>query len=130
MHSTSNVVVLQGTLSSEPRTRVLPSGDELVSYEITTETAAGRASAPVVWFSPRRPPAVHEGDDVVAVGVIRRRFFRAGGGASSRTEVVADIVARSDSRRAQRALDAVRGLLADGDDQPASEGSPQRGRAR
>lgn len=127
MHTTSNLVVLRGTLSSEPRARVLPSGDELLSYEITTDVADGRASAPVVWFSPRRPPVVHEGDDVVAVGVIRRRFFRAGGAASSRTEVVADIVARPGSRGAARALERVRSALSGDGDGASAGGSPQRG---
>jgi hypothetical protein len=45
-----NVVVLQGRLSRPPARRVLPSGDELVNLEVTTERAEGPAeSVPVVW---------------------------------------------------------------------------------
>ena len=94
-----NITVLHGTLSSEPRHRLLPSGDELISYEVTTELADGVASVPVVWLRPRRPPAVATGDAVVAIGHVRRRFFRAAGGAVSRTEVVASTVLKPDSRR-------------------------------
>ena len=99
-----NTVVLQGTLSSDPRTKTLPSGDVLVSYEVTTEPAAGAASAPIAWINPSRPPAVSAGDEVVVVGHVRRRFFRTGGGAASRTEVVASIVARPGSARVRRAV--------------------------
>ena len=134
MHPTTNLVVLRGTLSSDPRHRALPSGDELLSYEITTETADGRLSVPVAWFSPKRPPAVRAGDEVVAVGLVRRRFFRAGGATISRTEVVADVVARADTRTADRALEGLRSALADDTTNPAagspSGGSPQSPRAR
>jgi single-strand DNA-binding protein len=47
-------------------------------------------SVPVAWFD---PPAAASGlvagDEVVVVGRVRRRFFRAGGATASRTEVVA-----------------------------------------
>ncbi|MEM9467249.1 MAG: hypothetical protein AAGA90_17885 [Actinomycetota bacterium] len=131
--SLTNLVVLHGILSSDPRTRTLPSGDELISYEITTETDDGRASVPVVWFSPRRPPAVHTGDTVVAIGVVRRRFFRAGAAAMSRTEVVADLVARPHSRTVQRAIDTLVPLLAEQgttDGHAPAGGSPQPSGAR
>ncbi len=39
-----NITVLHGTLSSEPKHRLLPSGDELITYEVTTELADGAAS--------------------------------------------------------------------------------------
>ena len=94
-----NITVLHGTLSSEPRHRLLPSGDQLISYEVTTELADGVASVPVVWIRPRRPPAVATADAVVVIGHVRRRFFRAAGGAASRTEVVASTVLKPDSRR-------------------------------
>jgi single-strand DNA-binding protein len=100
-----NVVVVIGTLSSPPRTRTLASGSQLVSYEVTTEMADGsRLSVPVVWLDPSRPSAFGEGDAVAVVGVVRRRFFRAGGSTQSRTEIEAGTVARADSARAVRAL--------------------------
>ena len=84
-----NIFVLHGTLPSEPRHRLLPSGDELITYEVTTELVNGAASVPVAWLRPSRPPADATGDDIVVIGHVRRRFFRAVSGAASRTEVVA-----------------------------------------
>lgn len=71
-----NITVLHGTLSSEPKHRLLPSGDELITYEVTTELADEAASVPVAWLRPSRPPAVATGDAVVVIGHVRRRFFR------------------------------------------------------
>lgn len=100
-----NVAIITGTLSSPPRTRTLASGSELLSYEVTTELDDGsRLSVPAVWLDPSRPPALRQGDEVAVVGVVRRRFFRAGGGTQSRTEIDAAMVARAGSARAARAL--------------------------
>ena len=45
----SNLVLLQGVLSRATERRTLPSGDELVQYEVTTRDSDGRAdSVPVV----------------------------------------------------------------------------------
>jgi len=89
-----NLVLLRGRLSSEPRSRVLPSGSSLVSYEVTTDiSAGGRSSVPVVWFDPpRTTPELVAGDDVVVAGEVQRRFFRTGGVVQSRTQVVASRV--------------------------------------
>ena len=101
----TNLVVLRGALSREPEVRALPSGSTLVAYELTVRAegpdAARAESVPVCWFDP--PAAATgfaEGADVVVVGRVRRRFFRAGGATASRTEVVADRVlsARSTAR--------------------------------
>lgn len=99
-----NIVVLRGVLSSDPRTRTLPSGDTLVSYEVTTDADDGRISVPVVVFSPRRSPSVAKGDEVVVTGSVRRRFFRAGTVTTSRTEVVAAGLARAGTVSARRAV--------------------------
>jgi single-strand DNA-binding protein len=106
-----NVVVLCGHVSSEPRSRELPSGSTLVQVEVTTRTAAGTATVPVVWFDPT--VEVVAGADVVVVGHVRRRFFRAGGVTQSRTEVVADrVVAAGRRRQVERELArALTGLL-------------------
>ncbi len=89
-----NVVVVQGTLSREPDERELASGTRLVGFEVTVARPGERAeSVPVVWADP--PAGVERlaaGTEVVAVGRVRRRFFRSGGGTQSRTEVVADSV--------------------------------------
>jgi single-strand DNA-binding protein len=102
-----NVVVLWGTLSSEPVERRLPSGSVAWSCEVTTRDGAGRAnSVPVSWLDPPAPPAWCAGDEVVVCGVVRRRFFRAGGATQSRTEVVAEVmISAGDRRRVARAIE-------------------------
>jgi single-strand DNA-binding protein len=89
-----NIVVIRGTLSTSPALRVLPSGDRLGSFEITVRSPERRGeSVPVVWFDvPDGALALDRGAEVVVVGRVRRRFFRAGGATRSRTEVVAQRV--------------------------------------
>jgi len=104
-----NVVILRGTLSSDPVERVLPSGTSLVQYEVTTRVAEGpAASVPVAWFDP--PAAASSfaaGAEVVVTGQVRRRFFRAGGSTASRTEVVAhSVVPAGQKKKAGRAVAA------------------------
>lgn len=110
-----NITVLQGRLSRPPERRALPSGDVLVAYEVTVPAQAGRRaeSVPVVWpGAPGRADDLQREDEVVVVGRVRRRFFRAGGSTQSRTEVVADqVVPARQVRRAERAVGlAVRAL--------------------
>jgi single-strand DNA-binding protein len=114
--SAHNVVVLRGTLVAEPRVRELPSGSVLVQFDVTTRDDEGTQSVPVAWFEPPRSAVPAEaGDDVVVVGSVRRRFFRAGGVTQSRTEVVAEhVIAARRGRQVERALAAVRGLLGEG----------------
>ena len=95
----ANLVVLVGTLSSAPRLRDLPSGTTLASIEVTT-AATPRESVPVSVFDPPATVAnLDEGDSIVLVGRVRRRFYRAGGTTQSRTEVVAERVARTRASR-------------------------------
>ena len=101
-----NIAVLSGTLSSAPSSRVLPSGTRLVTLEVSTERDDGsRCSVPVAWFdAPDEPPFV-DGDSVVVVGEVRRRFFRVGSSTQSRTEVLArTVVLGGDRRRVRTAL--------------------------
>lgn len=105
----TNVVVLRGTLSRDPEERSLPSGDVVVAFDVTVQGEPGSArstrrraeSVPVAWFDP--PPSAARlvaGDEVVVVGRVRRRFFRAGSATVSRTEVVAEriVPARAQAR--------------------------------
>lgn len=97
-----NVVLLQGVLSSEPRERTLASGSTLIAWEVTTPDGDQKRSVPVVWFDPTRTVRmVGAGDEVVVLGSVRRRFFRAGGATTSRTEVIGSRAALS--RRPKRA---------------------------
>jgi len=89
-----NVVVAVGRLTRPAELRVLPSGDRLVTMELTVPRDEGRAeSLPISWFAaPARAADLDVDEQVLVVGRVRRRFFRAGGVTQSRTEVVADTV--------------------------------------
>lgn len=94
-----NIVVLQGMLSTEPVERTLPSGENVMNWVVATETEDGRRSVPVQWSDPSaRVRDFVEGDVVVVVGLVRSRFFRAGGALVGRTEVVASSVAKPTQR--------------------------------
>lgn len=95
-----NIVVLKGKLSRAPQERVLPSGDRVVAYEVTTRSDAGAATtAPVAWrAAPAAALRFDQGDDVVVLGEVRRRYFCAGGSTQSRTEVVAEVVVAAKQR--------------------------------
>ncbi len=100
-----NLVVLRGHLSSEEVRRTLPSGDQLCQFEVTVPASvgssakSGASTSPVVWFGERNGPTGIAGDDVLVIGQVRRRFYRAGGSTQSRTEVVASKLVLSPQRR-------------------------------
>lgn len=105
-----NVVVIRGALLRTPEERVLPSGESVVGMEVRVRPR-GAAAETVPVACPGATAGVRAlaaGAEVVVVGRVRRRFFRAGGSTQSRTEVVASAVlpARA-SRRVAAALDAV-----------------------
>ncbi len=96
-----NEVVLGGRVSGEPTARVLPSGDELVSWRLVVGrdnrgiSAGGRQLPTVdtidcVAFKAgvRRIASRFTGGEVIQVrGELRRRFWRGAQGAASRCEV-------------------------------------------
>ena len=99
-----NQAIIRGTLSSEPELRVLASGATLATIQLTTRPAEGAAisvpvsiSEPPSWIEASQP-----GDEVVVIGSVRRRFFRAGGATASRVEVEASHVAKATDKRALR----------------------------
>ncbi|MAT05553.1 MAG: hypothetical protein CL424_10980 [Acidimicrobiaceae bacterium] len=98
-----NVAVVCGTVTSEPRTRELPSGSTVTQVEVSTRLDDGTCSVPIVVVD--AAVTVGTGDQVVAVGRVVRRFFRAGGVTQSRTELVATKLVRASNRRSvERAL--------------------------
>lgn len=101
-----NVVVLQGVLARPAQDRVLPSGSRLLSLEVTVARPDGPADpVPVAWFdAPASAATLDAGVEVVVVGRVRRRFFRAGGLTQSRTEVVATKIARAKEVKRARAM--------------------------
>ncbi|CAI9415313.1 single-stranded DNA-binding protein [Nocardioides sp. T2.26MG-1] len=92
----ANEVRLVGRVSQQPEERVLPSGDSVWTFRVVVPRAVQSRSRQSVdalecaAWSPRarRSVSTWAADDVVEVsGSLRRRFFRAAGGAASRVEV-------------------------------------------
>jgi single-strand DNA-binding protein len=95
----ANEVRLVGRLSQEPEMRELPSGDTIWTFRVVVPRlpTRERPRPPVdaleccVWSGrlKRSVRSWRAGDVVEVTGSLRRRFYRAGGGASSRVEVEA-----------------------------------------
>ena len=98
-----NVVAITGRLSSEPTVRELPTGSVRIKVEVTTKVGNVSVSVPLVWFDPAKTVPVKAGDEIAAVGTIRRRFYQAGGSTQSRTEMVVVHLGRQDDRRTMAA---------------------------
>ncbi len=101
-----NLVVLHGALARPAAQIELPSGTRMLSLEVTVRRREGPAEpVPVSWVDPPTWATVADtGTEVVVLGRVRRRFFRAGGTTQSRTEVVASRVVRASSARRVTAL--------------------------
>jgi single-strand DNA-binding protein len=107
----TNLSVIVGRLSRPAELRQLPSGDEVLALEVTVRHEGDPAeSVPVAWTGP--PAAASRwttGEEILVVGRVRRRFFRAGGVTQSRTEVVASVAVPT--RRTAAAGKALQGAL-------------------
>jgi len=106
-----NVAVIRGVVRGDVTISELGSGSVVHNFEVKTTGRGERHVVPVAWHDPQRPPRLGPGDEVVVAGAVRRRWFRAGGGSQSRTELVADNVARAGSSRARTALAAAMSML-------------------
>ena len=99
---TVNLVVLRGVASGPPEVRKLKSGARIATLSVRVHALdPGATSVPV---AVREPPAwvedLDEGDPLVVVGALRRRFFRtATGSTGARVEVEARVVGRGSDRR-------------------------------
>jgi single-strand DNA-binding protein len=95
-----NEVHLVGRLAVEPSRRELPSGDVLMSFRLVVSRGPARKGAPArapsvdtldcaAWRRDvqRSLARLQPGDVVEVHGALRRRFWRAGPGAVSRSEV-------------------------------------------
>ena len=96
-----HLVLLEGEITSAPTESVLKTGEVSRSFDVTSVTATGRYSVPVVSMGRSALPSV--GSRVIVSGIVRRRFFRTGAGTTSRTEVLASRIVR-----ASRGADIVR----------------------
>ena len=96
-----NVAVLRGVCSRPADVRVLPSEEVLAQLQVTTRVEGKAHSVPVAVWSPAAwIEQLDAGDEVVVIGRVNRRFFRASGATASRVEVEADTVVRArDGRR-------------------------------
>lgn len=112
-----NIVVLSGSVVTEPEPRSLADGSCRWSFDLATEVPTERGGSerivvPIAWAGEQLAAGVGAGADVVVVGRVRRRFFRAGGATASRTEVAAlDIVAATRRRPLAAALVRAAGVL-------------------
>jgi len=100
-----NVAIVRGACSSAPEVRVLPSKQRLAQLQVTTRVDGRAMSVPVSVFD---PPAwlenLEAGDELIVLGAVRRRFFRAAGSTASRVEIEAEVVCRARDRRRSRGL--------------------------
>lgn len=98
---TINLAVIRGHLTAPPELRELPSGRDMAMLQITTRPAQGAISAPVVIWDPSDWVTVLDtGTELVVIGSVRRRFYRAGTTTASRVEIEASGIAlASDKRR-------------------------------
>ena len=117
----SNLAILRGVVASEPISRELPSGLNVVQFDVSTVVSDGekatKASVPVSWVDPpaRALEPIEQDLAVVVVGTVRRRFFRSGGSTQSRTEVVVDaIVPLRRSKQAQALVSSAAARVAGG----------------
>lgn len=99
--SDHNVVRLTGRISAPPESRILPSGDELVSFRLVVRrsAAARKRSKQVVdtiecsvWRAALRRSVVRlaAGTHVEVTGELRRRFSNGGQGVASWVSVEVD----------------------------------------
>lgn len=97
-----NIAVVRGTVLREPSERTLATGQRVVSIDVNVSYEdRPNENLEVVWVDPPKNLLVpRQGNEVVAVGRVRRRFFKTASGTASRTEVVAETVltARQKSR--------------------------------
>lgn len=106
-----NQVSLRGRLSAAAEQRVLPSGDEVVTFRIVVDRSPGSGRsggrvtkdtiACVAWRADVRRRVLRlDGGDIVEVeGALRRRFWRSPQGVASRYEVEVDRLRRAQGSR-------------------------------
>ena len=121
-----NIVLLRGHLSRPPESRTLPSGVDLVAYDVTVRRPDGPAdTVPVVRFDPPASAVdLLPDEEVVVLGRVRRRFFRAGGATQSRTEVVAESVVPARQRKRVERLLAQAAAAMEGVGEPEPAAAP------
>jgi hypothetical protein len=109
-----NIAVVRGTVLRDPQERTIANGQRVVSLDLNVAyDDKPNENLEVVWVDPPKNLVVpRQGNEVFAVGRVRRRFFNTGGGVVSRTEVVADVVLTAKQKsRISHALSEVAAAL-------------------
>jgi single-strand DNA-binding protein len=114
-----NLAVLAGRCSAGVEVRVLESGTRVASLSVRVPSDSGaHTSVPVTVWEPKAwVEELAEGDELLVVGSVRRRFYRTTGGTGARVDVEAAFVGRVTNRRqrdaalrrAERALELLAG---------------------
>ncbi len=101
-----NFVLIRGVLNRPAQIKTMANNDLLVSFDVTVERENEKAEVvPIVWFGVKAwATELDLGDEVVISGRIRKRFFQSGGALTTRTEVVAERVAKATQKRAVRVI--------------------------
>lgn len=103
----TNVTVVRGRLVASPTVRVINRQQRATTFDIASIVRGRRVVVPVVALNVNLP-AIKVGDEVIAMGHIRRRFFRVGPRTQSVTEVVVEHLASGKSvAKAARVFDAL-----------------------
>ena len=111
-----NLAIVTGRLSRPAEHRTLPSGDPVAYLDVTVEGPDQKHETVnvAVYEPPASTLTLDEGDEVIVVGRVRRRFYRTGTRLESRTELVAEGVARPrQTRKTASLFERARSLLDD-----------------
>lgn len=87
----TNLALVRGVLVALPTVRVVDRHQRATTFDVATVVKGRRQVVPVVAIN-KDLPIVKVGDELTALGHIRRRFFRSGGRTQSITELVAEHV--------------------------------------
>ena len=99
----TNVAVVRGRLVAMPTVRVIDRHQRATTFDLAAVVNGKRAVVPVVALN-MDLPIIKVGDEVTALGHVRRRFFRVGARTQSVTELVVERIA---SGRTSQRLDAL-----------------------
>ena len=87
-HST-NMALVRGALVAQPTVRVIDRHQRATTFDLATVVNGRRVVVPVVALN-MDLPVIKIGDEVTALGHVRRRFFRVGPRTQSVTELLAE----------------------------------------
>lgn len=85
----TNVAVVRGRLVALPTVRVIDRHQRATTFDLASLVSGKRVVVPVVALN-MDLPVIKVGDEVTALGHVRRRFFRTGARTQSVTELVVE----------------------------------------